>query len=554
MRISKKSVIAVAAVCLLFGLLSLCLTPADSPLTEDAFITFRYVANLLDGNGLVFNKSERVEAISNFSWTLLLPFLSKLGLPLLPTALGVGLGFGVLTIIVIWAFGVVALETKGYFQFIAPALLATHTFWVVWCERGLETGLYGSLITAGTLCLARELKEETVYPWSALAFSLGAMTRPEGSLLFLGVVTIVIGRDAMNRRLSLHTVATVLTFCVVYGAFVSFRIYYYNDILPNSVFFKAALVPKYRKVLSALFGFVVDSKAYLIFLPMLFAFSGRRGNRPFVSAAVIITGFYALTVLFVNEPRRITRYLAPMLPLCFLLVQEGVVGIARVARNVTGGKKRYKEGIIGALALSIVLTNFFWNSGDYYWPGYGVRANLMTGSLKECLSRPSIVKKKFDAWCNWGDPPQNFQALFGDWIRRNIPENSVIVYDQMGQTPFYAGLSYTFIDSSGLTDRTIARLQHGQRNALLFQIRELLLGMLPGVKNKGPYSNATFSEYIYSRSPDYIFMLAESDQLKDLVSHDAFARRYERFLLDSTVWPRASYKKRGVASGLERGR
>ena len=35
-------------------------------MTDDAFISFRYVRNLLEGHGLVFNPGERVEGYSNF--------------------------------------------------------------------------------------------------------------------------------------------------------------------------------------------------------------------------------------------------------------------------------------------------------------------------------------------------------------------------------------------------------------------------------------------------------------------------------------------------------
>ena len=44
-------------------------------LTDDAFISFRYVRNLLEGHGLVFNPGERVEGYSNFLWTLELAFI-----------------------------------------------------------------------------------------------------------------------------------------------------------------------------------------------------------------------------------------------------------------------------------------------------------------------------------------------------------------------------------------------------------------------------------------------------------------------------------------------
>lgn len=35
-------------------------------LTDDAFISSRYVRNLVEGHGLVFNRGERVEGYSNF--------------------------------------------------------------------------------------------------------------------------------------------------------------------------------------------------------------------------------------------------------------------------------------------------------------------------------------------------------------------------------------------------------------------------------------------------------------------------------------------------------
>ena len=39
---------------------------------EDAYISFRYARNLVEGHGLVFNVGEKVEGYTNFLWTLLL--------------------------------------------------------------------------------------------------------------------------------------------------------------------------------------------------------------------------------------------------------------------------------------------------------------------------------------------------------------------------------------------------------------------------------------------------------------------------------------------------
>src|SRR6185436_4524317 len=47
--------------------------------TDDAFISFRYARNLVDGLGLVFNAGERVEGFSNLLWTLWVAAGLKLG-------------------------------------------------------------------------------------------------------------------------------------------------------------------------------------------------------------------------------------------------------------------------------------------------------------------------------------------------------------------------------------------------------------------------------------------------------------------------------------------
>ncbi|KPJ64637.1 hypothetical protein AMJ44_12375, partial [candidate division WOR-1 bacterium DG_54_3] len=46
---------------------------------DDAFISFRYVRNFVNGDGLVFNPGERVEGYTNFFWILLLSLFLKLG-------------------------------------------------------------------------------------------------------------------------------------------------------------------------------------------------------------------------------------------------------------------------------------------------------------------------------------------------------------------------------------------------------------------------------------------------------------------------------------------
>ena len=47
---------------------------------DDAYISYRYVANYLNGNGLVYNIGERVEGFTNFGWVIYLILVGSIGL------------------------------------------------------------------------------------------------------------------------------------------------------------------------------------------------------------------------------------------------------------------------------------------------------------------------------------------------------------------------------------------------------------------------------------------------------------------------------------------
>jgi len=60
---------------------------------DDAFISFRYARNWVNGHGLVFNPGERVEGYTNFLWTLLcaLPIKMDWDPVFFTTIVGIGL-------------------------------------------------------------------------------------------------------------------------------------------------------------------------------------------------------------------------------------------------------------------------------------------------------------------------------------------------------------------------------------------------------------------------------------------------------------------------------
>src|SRR5262245_4613068 len=73
-------------------------------LNDDAFITFRYARNLVDGHGLVFNPGERVEGYTEFLFALLMAGGIALGMApeAFSNVLGVACGTAILAIVTIW--------------------------------------------------------------------------------------------------------------------------------------------------------------------------------------------------------------------------------------------------------------------------------------------------------------------------------------------------------------------------------------------------------------------------------------------------------------------
>ena len=47
---------------------------------DDAYISFRYARNLIEGHGLVYNPGERVEGYTNLVWTLFIAAGMKMGI------------------------------------------------------------------------------------------------------------------------------------------------------------------------------------------------------------------------------------------------------------------------------------------------------------------------------------------------------------------------------------------------------------------------------------------------------------------------------------------
>lgn len=119
---------------------------------EDAFISFRYARNLVDGHGLVFNPGERVEGYTNFLWVLLTAAVMKAGGDPVPFARYAGAAVSLALVVLVWRAARRRDAPRGRTGgLVAAAVVACSTSVAVEAVQGLETVPFAFLVTAGVL-------------------------------------------------------------------------------------------------------------------------------------------------------------------------------------------------------------------------------------------------------------------------------------------------------------------------------------------------------------------------------------------------------------------
>ena len=104
-------------------------------LTDDAFISFRYTRNLLEGHGLVFNPGERVEGYTNFLWILELAAIWGLfGIRPEHAAPWLSVAYTVATIAAIlwWVARLPSLQYRGLTSWMTLGLLCSSATFAAW--------------------------------------------------------------------------------------------------------------------------------------------------------------------------------------------------------------------------------------------------------------------------------------------------------------------------------------------------------------------------------------------------------------------------------------
>ena len=240
-------------------------------LCDDAFISFRYARNLVEGQGLVFNAGERVEGYTNFLWVLELAALWKVfGLRPESVApwLSVVCTIATLAAVVWWAARLPGLRRRGLVIWMALGLLCTSATFAVWTSGGgLETRQFTLFVVVAVACLTVHSGSRLGLLGASLSLAAAAYTRPEGLL----IAACCFGWFAAQRvvaakrlRLDVRELSwLVLPFVALVGAHFLFRYGYYGEWLPNTYYAKHVR-PWYESGFNYLWAAALETGLYLL--------------------------------------------------------------------------------------------------------------------------------------------------------------------------------------------------------------------------------------------------------------------------------------------------
>jgi hypothetical protein len=415
---------------------------------DDAFISYRYAENLVEGHGLVFNPGERVEGYTNFLWTILIALGMLIGIdPII---------FSHILSITAYLFTAAVLLYVSYklthlrdnqisiiFPIAAFAVLVQHDY-NLYATSGLETSLTSAFVTLGFALMVLKNSRR----WFLLAgyvLIMGAMTRPDAMIFYLmGIPYILLlGRENWKNLLPY-----ILPLLIIYLPYWLWRYSYYGYPFPNTYYAKSAYLPYFSQGLTYLLLYV-RTYYILVLLPLAMIFTIPEIIKSFLYTrrlTGVLNRVWLLGILFIlpyvfyvvrsGGDFMFARFFIPITPICFLFLESGILAISR------------RLSIRLALGIIVILTVLFrWNQFD-------VHGKSISGIVDERSYYPSdmVAKAKRDGG--------NMQKYLGDL------DVTVGFYGTKAMTVYYSKLPDAIELNTGLTDEYIAHLPLEKRGLI----------------------------------------------------------------------------------------
>jgi len=356
---------------------------------DDTWIFLRYAQNLAAGHGLVFNPGEAVEGYTSFLWAILLAGGIKAGADGLLVARVLGVALALATTVVGYLLGRRVTPNGGYLTLLAPAGLATSVPLGVWAMSGMGTVLFTFFVTltlylhlqsTTPLCVPphaggysppcvpplaggynpscvpplaggyRGVRTGRSHPFLAAAgwvCGLAALSRPEGWLFLVIILGHRLWRPTRHGRWA-DAVAYLGPFLALTVPHLLWRHSYYGDWVPNTFYIKAILTKEAGVLYTWNF---LQFHGGLVFLALCaLPLALRRRSEEWTAVAMVVL-LWTVYVARMGDWMPLFRFFIPILPLCFVLLQTGVVELAQALSNVAVSRTGLRL-LVGLLLLA----------------------------------------------------------------------------------------------------------------------------------------------------------------------------------------------------------
>jgi len=204
---------------------------------DDAYISYRYAANFLNGHGLVFNIGERIEGFTNFGWVVYLILWGGVGVGYITVSKITGFLLGAAVVVVTHLIArEVFRDDKNWFRYLPAYLVGANLSLAYWSPAGLETAAFAFCVSLALLWFLQRNWLLTA------ALLLAVWIRPEGAVVAALLVLIEAIVERRLPRFSLYCVGIALALSLPY---VGFKLLYYGSILPNPFYAKTGMSWQY---------------------------------------------------------------------------------------------------------------------------------------------------------------------------------------------------------------------------------------------------------------------------------------------------------------------
>jgi hypothetical protein len=279
---------------------------------DDAYITYRYVANYLGGDGLVYNIGEYVEGYTNFGWLVYLLFWGVLGFNYVLASKVTGIILGAVTIVVTLLVARLVFYRQLKWLALLPVYLVACNFsFPYWSQAGLETGAF-------VILAALSLYFFLVRHYLLIAvLTLAVLIRPEGALL-AGLLIVI--EAVVYKQWPRFTITCSLAAFALSLPYLFFKLTYYGSILPNPFYAKSGFdLIQITDGLEYAARFFKHYAYYAVALVVPVVFWRRLTQT--TKAIWLFTFLFLLYVVLIGgDVLKVHRFFLPLLPSAALLV------------------------------------------------------------------------------------------------------------------------------------------------------------------------------------------------------------------------------------------